>query len=57
MNPEQTDDVLNADELHCAFLIDEHGNEVPITRDMIDSSCNGLAFSTCKSTTKADTRQ
>lgn len=53
MNTEQRlTDVLNADELHCAFLIDEDGNEIPITRDMIDLSCEGLAF-----TYKTDTRQ
>lgn len=37
-------DVLNADELHCAFLVDDEGNEVPITREMIDNACDGLAY-------------
>ena len=37
-------DVLNADELHCAFFIDEEGNEIPITREMIDRACEGLAY-------------
>mgnify|MGYP003499914804 CR=1 FL=1 len=41
----QLTDVLNADDLHCAFLIDEQGNEIMITREMIDQACDGLAYS------------
>ena len=37
-----TDDALNADYLHSAYLIDEEGNEVRITRSMILDSCNQL---------------
>lgn len=40
-NYHQTD-ALNADELHSARYIDEDGNEIPITRDMIDKSCRIL---------------
>lgn len=29
--------------LHDAYLIDEHGNEIPITRPMIESSCENLS--------------
>ncbi len=35
-------DALNADYLHSAYIIDEHGNEVRITRDMITESCKQL---------------
>ena len=35
-------DALNADYLHSAFIIDEQGNEVRITRDMIEESCDQL---------------
>lgn len=38
-------DALNADYLHSAFIIDEHGNEVRITRDMITESCKQLVAS------------
>ena len=35
-------DALNADYLHSAFIIDENGNEIRITRDMIKESCRQL---------------
>lgn len=38
----QTTDALNADELHRANIIDEHGQEIAITRDMIEQSIEEL---------------
>lgn len=39
-------DTLNCDKLHQACIIDKSGKEVPITRAMIDKSCELLsAFS------------
>lgn len=38
----QQHDALNADELHSACYIDENGNEIRITRDMIEKSCRIL---------------
>ena len=38
-------DILNADDMHSAFIVDEQGNEIPITREMIDSSCEQLIAS------------
>ena len=35
-------DVLNLDELHSAYLIDDNGNEIRITREMIERSCEQL---------------
>lgn len=32
-------DMLNCDTLHSACYIDENGKEIPITRSMIDRSC------------------
>lgn len=44
MTAQYLKDVLNVDELHCAFLVDEQGNEIPITRAMIDQACEGLSY-------------
>lgn len=45
MNTEpKSKDLLNADELHSAFFIDEHGNEIPITREMIEQASEEAAF-------------
>lgn len=35
-------DILNADTLHQACIINKRGEEVPITRDMINRSCELL---------------
>ena len=36
-------DVLNADDMHSACLVDENGKEIPITRQMIENSCQQLS--------------
>lgn len=52
----QTTDVLNADELHRASIIDEHGREVAITRDMIEQSIEELTLSSANSKTDSSKR-
>ena len=39
---QQAMDLLNADTMHTACVIDDEGNEIPITREMIDASCQLL---------------
>lgn len=41
-------DVLNADSLHQAALLDEQGNEQTITREMIDEAIDQLSPSEAK---------
>ena len=41
--PAPLQDALNCDRLHQAFIIDNQGNEIPITRDMIEKSCDMLS--------------
>lgn len=52
----QTTDVLNADELHRASIIDEHGREVAITRDMIEQSIEELTLSSANRKTDSSKR-
>lgn len=52
----QTSDALNADELHLANVIDEHGQEVAITRDMIEQSLEELVINTADSKTDSSKR-
>lgn len=33
---------ISADELHRACVLDEHGREIPITREMIEKACTSL---------------
>lgn len=33
---------ISADELHRACVLDEHGREIPITREMIEKACLSL---------------
>lgn len=57
MNPsKQTTDALNADELHSASVIDEHGREVAITRDMIEQSIEELSLKAADSKTDSSKR-
>ena len=47
LNAEKTattnDHTVSAASLHMSCMIDEDGNEIPITRDMIDRSCTVIA--------------
>ena len=47
-------DALNADYLHSAFVVDNEGNEIRITRDMILACCNKLASNEAKKPQKPD---
>jgi hypothetical protein len=33
---------ISVDELHLACVLDEHGHEIPITREMIEKACGSL---------------
>lgn len=41
-NPTLPDELEPIEDLHSAYVIDEHGNEVPITQDMIDAASQEL---------------
>mgnify|MGYP000274174649 CR=1 FL=1 len=49
----QAIDVLNADKLHQACIINHLGEEVPITRAMIDASCEQLEKTSSKTATES----